>query len=117
MTLSSGTSRRQREVYGPLRGGGAHKLNVLRATARSGPARGKRLLEMTSVQFVAVHGLNYLTLSHVEVRIRVLCERPLYQTRVSLSFMCYEPGHRYLPTIPMYHLYFRHLCCRDVLSQ
>jgi hypothetical protein len=67
------------EVSGPLQGGGAHKLNVLYATTRNGSARGKRLLEsqlkwdfaadfeMTSVQFVAVHGLNYLALYHVEI--------------------------------------------------
>ena len=46
MTLSSGTATRHLEVYGPLQGGGTHILNVLDATARSGSARGKRLLQM-----------------------------------------------------------------------
>jgi hypothetical protein len=45
LTLSSGTATRLHEVYGPLQGGGAHKLNVLYATSRNGPARGKHLLE------------------------------------------------------------------------
>jgi hypothetical protein len=80
LTLSSGTATRQHEVYGPLQGGGAHKLNVLYATSRNGPTRGKRLpesklawdfatdVQITSIQYVATHGLNYSALLSDAVR-------------------------------------------------
>jgi hypothetical protein len=58
-------------------------------------------VEMISAPVVAVRGLNYLALFHVEIRIRVLCEA-FIPNACEFQLEVDEPGHRYLPEIPVY---------------